>query len=60
MATSTMVVSEARFEREHVIKVLEHERKIYKLETSITGSTRLEDSESEDGGRRGRALSGFE
>jgi hypothetical protein len=36
-AGSTVVVSEtSRQEREHVIKVLEHERRIYKLETSLT------------------------
>ena len=34
---STVVVSEtSRQEREHVIKVLEHERRIYKLESSLT------------------------
>lgn len=36
-AGSTVIVSEtSRQEREHVIKVLEHERRIYKLETSLT------------------------
>lgn len=36
-AGSTIVVSEtSRQEREHVIKVLEHERRIYKLESSLT------------------------
>lgn len=35
-SATTIVVSEtSREEREHVIKVLEHERRIYKLETSI-------------------------
>jgi len=34
---STVIVSEtSRQEREHVIKVLEHERRVYKLETSLT------------------------
>lgn len=57
--TSTTLVSEtSKIEKEHVIKVLEHERRIYKLETSIAGTSatteEFEEEEFEERSSKGR------